>query len=72
LAKKGNKDDRQTAEQLYALSQLYLGPLESQGNDVEIAPDKLIERLERLAELHKNGHLDDVQYEQAKKLALGL
>ena len=30
------------------------------------------ELLERLAELHKKGHLDNIQYEQAKKLALGL
>ena len=70
-AHKGSKDDRRTGELLYTLSQRYLIPLEEQASE-RADPDKLIERLERLSELHRQGALSDVQFEQAKNTALGL
>ena len=71
FAHKGSKDDRRTGELLYTLSQRYLIPLEEQASE-RADPDKLIERLERLSELHRQGALSDVQFEQAKNTALGL
>ena len=55
---------------MYTLCQLYLSSLEGP-NHIGVDPIELIERLERLAQLHKKGDLDDAQFEQAKK-ALGL
>ena len=71
FAHKGSKDDRRTGELLYTLSQRYLIPLEEQASE-RADPDKPIERLERLSELHRQGALSDVQFEQAKNTALGL
>lgn len=71
LVHKGNKDDRRTGELLYRLSQHYLVPLEEQTGE-HVDPDGLIERLERLSKLHRQGDLSDAQFEQAKNAALGL
>jgi hypothetical protein len=65
-------DDRRTGELLFTtLSQRYLIPLEEQTSECA-DPHELIERLERLSELHRQGALSDVQFEQAKNTALGL
>lgn len=62
-------DNRDTIQQLYKYAQDELSRLEQRNQSPTV---KMVELLERLSKLHREGSISSAEFDQAKKKALGL